>query len=52
MQDCLYLVAPFPFWTEPLEKFNVTRDFDVSGGGEVWYARQQLFLKLKLGLPS
>ena len=45
MQDCVCLVAQFPFRTEPLEEFNVTRDFDVSGGGEVWYARQQLFFR-------
>jgi hypothetical protein len=31
-----------------LEEFNVTRDFDVNGGGEVWYARQQLFFRCTL----
>ena len=48
MQDCVCLVAPFPFRTEPLEEFNVTRDFDVTGGGEVWYARQQFFFRCTL----
>jgi hypothetical protein len=34
-----------------LDEFNVTRDFDITGAGEVWYAsiaRQQLFFKCTL----
>ncbi len=48
VQDCVCLVAPYPFRNEPLDEFNVTRDFDVTGAGEVWYARQQLFFKCTL----
>jgi hypothetical protein len=40
--------SPFPFRTDPLEEFSVTRDFDNSGGEEVWYARQQLFFRFTL----
>ena len=42
------LVAPFPFRSEPLDEFNVTRDFDITGAGEVWYARPQLFFRCTL----
>ena len=42
------LVAPYPFRDEPLDEFNVTRDFDITGAGEVWYARPQLFFKCTL----
>ncbi len=48
VQDCVCLVAPYPFRNEPLDEFNVTRDFDVTGAGEVWYARQQLSFKCTL----
>ncbi len=42
------LVAPHPFRNEPLDEFNVTRDFDITGAGDVWYARPQLFVKCTL----
>jgi hypothetical protein len=42
MPDCVCLVAQYPFRIEPLDEFNVTRDFDITGAGYVWYARQQL----------
>ncbi len=42
------LVAPYPFRNEPFDEFNVTRDFDITGAGEVWYARLQLFSKCTL----
>ena len=42
------LVAPYPFRLEPFNEFNVMRDFDITGGGEVWYARPQLFFKCKV----
>ena len=48
LQDCVCLVAPYPFRDEPLDEFNVTRDFDITGAGEVWYARPQLFFKCTL----
>jgi hypothetical protein len=48
MQDCVCLVAPYPFRIEPLDEFNITRDFDLAGAGDVWYARQQLFFRCKL----
>ena len=47
-QDCVCLVAPYPYRIEPLDEFNVTRDFDITGTGDVWYARQQLFFKCTL----
>jgi hypothetical protein len=48
LQDCVCLVAPHPFLNEPLDEFNVTRDFDITGAGKVWYARLQLFFKCTL----
>jgi hypothetical protein len=42
------LVAPHPFLDEPLDEFNVTSDFDITGAGDIWYARQQLFFKCTL----
>jgi hypothetical protein len=48
VQDCVCLVTPYPFQNEPLDEFNVTRDFHVTGAGEVWYAWQQLFSKCTL----
>ena len=48
MQDCVCLVAPYLFRLEPLDEFNVTRDFDISGAGDVWYARPQLFFRCTL----
>ncbi len=37
-----------PFLNEPLDEFNVTRDFDITVTGDVWYARPQLFFKCTL----
>ena len=48
LQDCVCLVAAHPFRNEPLDEFNVTRDFDICGAGDVWYARPQLFFKCTL----
>ena len=42
------LVAPYPFRDEPLDEFNVTRDFYITSAGEVWYSRPQLFFKCTL----
>ncbi len=42
------LVAPHPFQNEPLDEFNVTRDFDITGARDVWYARPYLFFKCTL----
>jgi hypothetical protein len=42
------LVAQHSFQNKPLNEFNVTRDFDINGAGDVWYARQQLFFKCTL----
>jgi hypothetical protein len=36
------VVAPYPFRIEPLEDFDPIRDLDVTGGGDVWYARPLL----------
>jgi len=45
---CAGLVAPYPFRNEPLDEFNVTSDFDITGAGDVWYATKQLFFKCTL----
>ena len=50
MHDCVCLVAPYPFRSEPLDEFNVTRDFDITGAGDVWYARPQLFFECTVPL--
>ena len=42
------MVAPYPYRIEPLDEFNVTCDFDITGTGDVWYARPQLFFKCTL----
>ena len=42
------LVAPYPFRLDPFDEFNVMLDFDITGGGDVWYARPQLFFKCKV----
>jgi len=42
-QDCVCLIAPFPFNVQPVEEFDPSADFDVTGEGNVWYARPQLF---------
>jgi hypothetical protein len=38
---------PIPF-PEPLDEFNVTSDFDITGAGDVLFARQQLLFKCTL----
>ncbi len=48
VQDCVCIVAPYPFQNKPLDEFNVTSDFNATGAGEVWCARQQLFFKWTL----
>ena len=42
------LVAPYPFRVEPLEDFDHVADMDITGGGDVWYARPLLFFKCTL----
>ena len=42
------LVAPYPFRLEPLEEFDLLSDFDMTGGDDVWFARQQLFFSCTL----
>ncbi len=43
VQDCVYVVAPYPFRIEPLEDLDPIGDLDVNGGGDVWYACPLLF---------
>ena len=43
VQDCVCVVAPYPFRIEPLEDFDPIGDLDVTGGGDLWYARPLLF---------
>ena len=42
------LVAPYSFRLEPLDEFDPVSDFDITGGGDVWYARPQLFFNCTL----
>ena len=48
VQDTLCLVAPYPFRLEPLEEFDPLSDLDMTGGDDIWYARQQLFFSCTL----
>ncbi len=43
VQDCVCVVASYPFRIEPLEDYEPIGDLDVTGGGDVWYARPLLF---------
>ncbi len=43
VQDCVCGVAPYLFRIEPLEDFDPIGDLDVTGGGDLWYARPLLF---------
>ena len=43
IQDCVCLIAPFPFNDQPPELFNPATEFDMSGAGKIWYARPQHF---------
>ncbi len=36
VQDCVCVVASYPFSIEPLEDFDPIGDLDVTGGGDVW----------------
>ena len=51
-QDCVCVVDPYPFRIEPLEDFDPIADFDVTGGGDVWYARPLLFFTCTLQCPA
>ena len=35
VQDCVCVVAPYPFRIEPLEDFDPIGDLDVTGGGDL-----------------
>ena len=35
-QDCVCIIAPFPFNIQPVEDFDPSADFDVTGEGNVW----------------
>ena len=48
IQYCVCLVAPYPLRIAPFTEFNVVQDFNITGGGDVWYARPQLFFKCTL----
>ena len=47
-QDCVCLIAPYPYNPNPPEDFNRTRDMDISGEGLLWFARPQLFFNCTL----
>ena len=42
-QDCVCLVAPYPYNPKTADQFDVKKDMDLSGEGLLWYARPQLF---------
>ena len=48
VQDCVCLVAPYPYRLQPLEDFDPIGDLDISGGGDLWYARPLLFFRCTL----
>ena len=48
VQDCVCLVAPYPYRLQPLEDFDPIGDLDTSGGGDLWYARPLLFFRCTL----
>ncbi len=48
VQDCVCVVAPYPFRIERLEDFDPIGDFDVTGEGDVWYARSLFFFTCTL----
>ena len=42
-QDCVCFIAPFPFNIQAVEEFDPSADFNITGEGNMWYARPQLF---------
>jgi hypothetical protein len=48
LQNCVCVVALYPFRIEPLEDFDPIGDLDVTGEGDVWYARPLLFFTCTL----
>jgi hypothetical protein len=48
VQDCGCLVAPYPFRLEPRDEIDHVGDFDITGGGDAWYTRPQLFFDCTL----
>jgi hypothetical protein len=48
VQDCVSVIAPYPFRIEPLEEFDPIGGLDVTGGGDVWYARPLHFFSCTL----
>jgi hypothetical protein len=47
-QDCVVILAPYPNNPNQVESFNIKTNFDLTGGGLVWYARPQLFFNSTL----
>ncbi len=43
---CCRFSAPFPNNLNPVGEFDVVRDFDLKGGGLVWYAHPWLFFNV------
>ena len=52
VQDCVCLVAPYPYRLQPLEDFDPIGDLDISCGGDLWYARPLLFFRCTLCPPG
>ena len=48
VQDCVCLVAPYPYRLQQLEDFDPIGDLDISGSGDLWYARPLLFFRCTL----
>ncbi len=48
VQDFICLVAPYPYREEPLADFDPIGDLDISGDGDLWYARSLLFFRFTL----
>ena len=47
-QDCVCLIAPYPYNPNQPESIEIARDFDMDGGGLLWYGRLQLLFRCTL----
>lgn len=44
-QDCVCLIAPYPYNPNQADQFDFPGDMDLTGEGLLWYARPQLFFR-------
>ena len=48
VQDCVCLVAPYPYRLQQLEDFDPAGDLDISCRDDLWYARLLLIFRCTL----